>query len=554
MNGNQKEPSQTGSFDFFHDRAMDAFSKGKLPEAERLCLNARALQPDHVGVLNLLGQVYLGQQRPTDAVNVFSRAVALGVPRPNLYFNLALAQQAAGLVNEAIESVRSAIALDPAVPLLHAKLGQLLLLANSTQEAITALRHALQLDPKSVPVRLNLAQALTDMGEANSAETVTREALSLNPKDATAHRMLGRIYQQNGQFIEAAKSFQTAIQIQPNAVAAYFALAYSKKLTSEDVGLIQRMKNLAKMPQLTETDRSLIHYALGKAFDDSGEFVPAAKHFELANRSALSARGTQFDTMLEAAQIEKIIELFPAQVFSRWPGGGSSSKRPIFIVGMIRSGTTLVEQILSRHPDVFAGGELRYWTDNEPRMLLEMVESENPDFAAWVSGYEAELDRISKSSPHVTDKMPLNYWAVGLIHLAYPNAKIIHCRRNPLDNCLSVYVTPFRHAPSFGHDVVNIATGYRQYLHLMDHWRSVLPPATMIDMYYEELVANPETNIRKMVEFCGLEWDEACLDSAANKQGVNTPSQWQVRQPLYRRSVNRWENYKDLLMPILDTF
>lgn len=554
MNGYQKEPGQTGSFDFFHDRAMDAFSKGKLPEAERLCILAQALQPDHVGVLNLIGQVYLGQQRPMDAVSAFSRAVALGVPRPNLYFNLALAQQAAGLVNEAIESVRSAMALDPAVPLLHAKLGQLLLLANATQEAISVLRQALTLDPKSVPVRLNLAQALTDLGEVSAAETLTREALFLNPKDATAHRMLGRILQQNGQFAEAAKSFQTAIQIQPNLVAAYFALTYSKKVTDEDKCLIQRMESLSSAPQLNEADRSLIHYALGKAFDDRGEFSPAAAHFEQANRSALSARGAQFDAALEAAQVERIIDLFPEHVFSRYPDAGSTCRRPIFIVGMIRSGTTLVEQILSRHLDVFAGGELRYWTDNEPRILLEMVENAIPDIGAWVSGYEAELDRISQSATHITDKMPLNYWAVGLIHLAYPNAKIIHCRRNPFDNCLSIYVTPFRHAPSFGHDVVNIATGYRQYLHLMDHWRSVLPPSTMIDMDYEELVDNPETNIRKMVQFCGLEWDQACLDPAANKQGVNTPSQWQVRQPLYRRSVNRWENYKDLLTPILDTF
>ena len=150
--------------------------------------------------------------------------------------------------------------------------------------------------------------------------------------------------------------------------------------------------------------------------------------------------------------------------------------------------------------------------------------------------------------------MPLNFWATGLIHLAYPNAKIIHCRRNPLDNCLSVYVTPFRHAPSFGHDVTTIATGYRQYLHLMEHWRSILPTSTMIDLDYEELVANPQTNIRKMVEFCELEWNEVCLDATANKQGVNTPSQWQVRQPLYRQSVNRWEHYRTLLEPIIESF
>ena len=217
---------------------------------------------------------------------------------------------------------------------------------------------------------------------------------------------------------------------------------------------------------------------------------------------------------------------------------------------MIRSGTTLVEQIISRHSDVRAGGELRYWTENEAKMHFEFA-SQSSNIGEWRAGYETVLDGVSLTAPRVTDKMPLNFWALGLIHLAYPEAKIIHCRRNPLDTCLSIYVTPYRRSPVFGHDFANIGRAYANYLRLMDHWRAVIQETHFLEVDYEDLVAMPQERIHEVIEFLGLDWNDSCLDPDAGNSAVNTPSQWQVRQPLYRNSVNRWQNYAKFLGPLI---
>jgi Flp pilus assembly protein TadD len=554
MRGSEKEPNQTGSFQVFHDQALAAFSAGRFVEAESQCSKALSLQPMHVGALNLLGQIVLAQNRPSEAAALFVRAVSIEPGRPNLFFNLALVQQAEGRLDEAIKSVVAAIAVDPTVPVLHAKLGQLLGMTSSHQEAEKVLRHALKLDPNSVPVRLNLAQALTDLGQVAEAESLTRAALFLKPKDATAHRLLGRIQQLNGRFEEAAASFETAISLQPSQSAAYFALAYSKRVSSTDRDLIKRMDELVGQSSGSEADKGQLHYALGKSFDDLGEYRLAWEHFDRANRIALGsaiAAGHVFDARTESNRVERLMELFPTGLFSKWRGIGSTSKRPIFIVGMIRSGTTLVEQILARHPDVVAGGELKFWTERGPRMLEEITETA-PDLSSWRLAYKAELDRISPSALRITDKMPLNYLALGLIHLAYPDAKIIHCRRDPRDSCLSIYVTPYRKAPEFGHDLQNIAAAYLQYQRLMNHWQSVISDSQLISVDYEALVENPEAEIRRLVDFCDLEWQESCLNPDLTNLPVSTPSQWQVRQPVYRSSVNRWQHYAAYLGPILD--
>ncbi len=550
----EKEPKRIGSFDTFHNRALDLFAKRRFAEAESSCVLAIKIDPDHAGIHNLLGQVYLAQKRSAEAVTCFTRAVHIKPALANLHFNLALAYQADNRIDLAIQSLREAIKIDPGVPALHAKLGQLLSAYNSPVEAVTVLQHALSVDPKSVPIRLNLAQALTDLGLVEEAEKTSRSALFLNPKDPTAHRMLGRVHQLKGQFSDAVGCFETSISLQPVQAAAYFALCYSKRLAEEDRGLIQKMEGLLSGSIQSEADQILLQYALGKSFDDLGEYDRAFEFFSAANtlsKAQRAGKGSRYDPELEAQKVQHVVEMFPSEALS---GRSSGDDRPVFIVGMIRSGTTLVEQILSRHPDCCAGGELRYWLENEPRMHFEWSTKadQQPDIDSWRLGYEVELDRVSVTAPRVTDKMPLNFWALGPILQAYPNAKIIHCRRNPLDTCLSIYVTPFRGGPEFGHDLESIGQAYRHYQQLMSHWRTAIGSSNLLEVDYEELVASPETTTRAMIEFIGLNWDDACLDARKSTHPVNTPSQWQVRQPLYRHSVNRWENYADFLGPVRD--
>ncbi len=543
MSGNSKESSSLDSFNALHDKALQAFKAGRLVDADALCHSAIECIPDDVGVLNLLGQINLGID-PLVALRWFSKAIALSPTLPNLYFNLSLAHQASGRLDLAIESIRKALELDPTVPVLHAKLGHLLCLASAWQEAVIVLRHALKLDSMSIPIRLNLAQALTDLGQIDEAEAIARAALFLNPKEANVHRMLGRVHQLNGKFDEAANCFKAAIKLQPKLAPAYFALAYSKRIESEDRDLMEDMEALIQDAAVPRTDLALLHYGVGKGADDLGEYDLASKHFQLANEIAFNSlvgHGGRYDEMAELEKVSALISNAPTFESLAPVAESSFSDRPIFVVGMIRSGTTLVEQILTRHPEIESAGELPYW-------IKAMHSGQNVE--SHVLGYEAELDRVSISADRIVDKMPLNYQALDTVLRAYPNARIIHCRRHPLDTCLSIFTTPFRQAPNFGHSLDNIALAYRQYLRLMEHWRSILPVSTFLEVDYESLVSDPELNIRQMIQFVDLDWNDRCLGAEFNRRPVNTPSLWQVRQPIYRKSINRWHNYAVLLAPI----
>lgn len=557
MRGNPQEPTRFGSFDALHHRALAVFRQGQLDEAEQLCEKARLLRPADVGILNLLGQIYLAQKRLEASATCFERAVKFNPKLANLHFNLALARQAQGRIGDAINSVEVAISLEPEVPMLHAKLGQLQATFNQPERAVESLRKCLELDPNSIPVRLNLSQALCDLGRLSEAEVVGKSVIALNPQDANAYRLLGRIFQLSGDFENAIKNFERAIELQPDQAPAYYAIAYSKKVGPVDRPFISRMELLAETIDDPGEGKKLLHYAIAKSFDDLGEYDRAIEHFDVANRLALDemrAAGRSYEEEREELKVQRLIEQFSLDFLDHHRDQSHSGARPIFIVGMIRSGTTLVEQILSRHPAIEAAGELGYWVQNVPKMLLELVEEPQaaPDTGRWRSEYEAVLDSISRTSPHITDKMPLNFWALGFIHLAYPHAKIIHVKRDPRDNCISIFLTPFRVAPDFGHDRAHIVHAYHEYQRLMAHWKSVLPASSMVDLEYADLVSNPEANIRAMVEFIGLEWTYACLDPEQSQRAVNTPSQWQVRQPIYRKSVNRWQNYAPYLGPIHD--
>jgi len=557
MRENQKGSEQSGSFGVQHDRALSALQAGAFSEAERLGRLALQLRVGDVGAANIVGQALLAQRKPSDAIPFFQMAIQKSPDQPNLHFNLCLAYQALGRIDFAIASAQQAITLDPKVAVLHSKLGQLMLQANAANDAIPILRHALTLDPKSIPIRINLAQALTDTNDLTEAESVVRATLFLAPNEPTAHRMLGRIYQIRGEFDKAVPCFEKSIQIQPNQAAAYFALSYSRKAEPKDQVIVDAMQGLLRLPAIPESDRMLLDYAIGKSLDDLEQQDQASHYFQKANDLALkslAASDRSYQPQVEHQKIDQIIEQFDEDFIRSSLTGSSNSTRPIFVVGMIRSGTTLVEQTLAKHSEVAAGGELRFWLEHGPQFIAGLSSDTNDwDVSELVSNYQTELDRISASSDFVTDKMPLNFMALGLIHLAFPKAKIIHVRRNPLDTCLSIFVTPYRTSPSFGHQIQNIADAYIQYQRLMDHWRSVIPAENLYEVDYEALVTEPEATSRAMAQFCGLR-SRSGSQAEGQSVPVTTPSLWQVRQPFYKHSIRRWELYRSLLEPILAQF
>ena len=293
----------------------------------------------------------------------------------------------------------------------------------------------------------------------------------------------------------------------------------------------------------------MIQFGLGKAFDDIGEYEQAIRRYNGAN--ALRARSAHFDRAAIARRYDDLIASYDAEDLA-----SSAYRRPlrdeddvpVFIVGLPRSGTTLAEQILSSHPAVAAGGELQFWRVRA--LELRRFVSGAPDPAALsqaADDYFALLRGVGPTAKRVTDKAPLNYEELGLIRLALPGARIVHCRRNPVDTALSIYFTEFASSLGFAFDRGDIVFMYRQYERLMAHWRRILPPDKLLELDYERLVADREAQTRRLVAFAGLEWDDACLEHERNARIVRTASVWQARQPIYTTSVGRWRRYEPWL-------
>lgn len=524
---------------------------GRLAEATKLSRQAVRLNPKDAGSRNNLGLSYLDEHRFDEAASEFLRAIAIKPDIAIFHYNLGLARQFAGRGLDAIAAFREALR-HPSCPVNAAlKLGILAYRYGKLDEALVWLRKAIDAEPRSGEAHVRLGEALLDRGNIEKAKLHLLRALALDERIADAHQLLGVIEQQFGRFDTAISRYEQAIGLQPRFANAYFGIASAKKITPSDSALIEGMSDLVMDQGLTDQDRSTLHYGLGKAFEDLQKFDQAMRHFDEANAIAfelLRQTGRVISRKIHVANIDRLIANFTSEFFVRNAGIGTDSELPILVVGMIRSGTTLIEQILSRHPEVGAGGELGYWGGKGA--YLHSVES--GDFArrhasSLASDYVDLLRSNAPESPRITDKMPTNFFMLGLIHLVLPNAVIIHCRRNPVDTCLSIYTTRYRNFPDFAHNRENITFYYEEYVRLMAHWRRVLPPNRFLDVDYEELVSNPASMIRRLISFCGLEWHESCLSDLHRERAIATPSNWQARQPIYRTSVGRWRRYKDSL-------
>lgn len=524
---------------------------GQIDAAIAVLLDALRRHPADATLHSDLGLAYLHGHRLAEAVASLQRAVALDPKLAAAFYNLACALERQRRFGEALAAYARAVALAPALAEAHSRMGNLLHAQGHREQALDCFRRASAAAPGTTVGRLNQVKVLMVEEKSDEAEQMLRTITTTDPGNAEACRLLGNILRETGRFDEAVTWLERAIAVDRTQIAAYHDLVYAKKLTAADRGLIGRMSERLKGADLTTHECTLLHFAIGKGLDDLGEYAAAIEHFDAGNE--LERKGLSFDHALFAAQIDRLIERFTPEFLATHARFGNQDETPVLVLGMPRSGTTLVEQILSSHPRVAGGGELGFWNERAAGVLNAGTGGiAAATVHALARDYLDVLRGVSPQAARVVDKMPFNFLWTGLIRLAFPNASIIHCRRHPIDTCLSIYFTRFATRQDFAYDRDDLAFYYRQYRRLMDHWRHVLAPERFLEIDYENLVDDRATATRRLIAFLRLDWDEACLQPERNTRVVKTASMWQARQPVYRTSVARWRAYEPWLGSLRD--
>ena len=388
--------------------------------------------------------------------------------------------------------------------------------------------------------RLARARASLAEGRDADAEHALRQALTFAPDYMPAIDLLGTMHAEAGRLEEARACYERVTAASPHWAGSYYDLVRCRRITPDDTALMTEMRAALEIPGQHPELCQKVHLALGKACHDLGEFGQAMRHFDAADaqRSRLGA----FDAAAIEARVDRMIAFFTAERFANCSSPAEGDQTPLLIVGLPRSGTTLVEHILSSHPDVQAGGELPFWTGRGARW--ERLTGDATAFLAEAADdYTRLLAALGPHAARVTDKMPLNVFWVGLARLCLPGATIVLVRREPIDIALSIhqtYFNPHVALPTGGDALVRTIRAVER---LADHWRDVLRDERVIEIRYERLVHDPEATIRQLVAGCGLAWDEACLRPQDNARIVRTPSKWQVRQPIAPPTEPSWRRY-----------
>jgi tetratricopeptide (TPR) repeat protein len=505
--------------------AMSHHQDGRLPEAEVVYKQILKLHPNHSDALHLLGVIASQVGKYAIAVELIGKSLVQNAGNAAAHSNLGNALRELGRIDEAITHCEHAIALQPDLAEAHNNLGNALIEQGRLDEAIDRYEHAIALKPDFALAHNNLGSALQEVGRIDEAIGRYEHAIALKPDYAEAHRHL------------AAANFETGQSVEQTAT----------------------IEALLASGVLTKDKEVHLHFALGNLYADGKEYGRAFENYELGNR--IKASLAPFDTDKASRHVDQLIEAFSRDFFDSVAVCGHLSELPVFIVGMPRSGTTLVEQIVSNHPEVCGAGELDFFQRTE--MPIDNRIGASTGYPRCVSGLEEQtakqicteyldcLTQVSKSTSRITDKMPSNFLSLGLISVLFPNARVIHCRRNPLDTCLSNYFQHFITGNLYSYDLHKMAVVYRDYARLMGHWRNVLS-IQLIEVDYEALVHHQEKESRRLIDFMGLDWSPHCLEFYNNERAVRTASSLAVRQPMYTKSVDRWKNYKPYIDVLLE--
>lgn len=493
---------------------------GNIAEAEKSYRRVLALQPDHLGALNNLGELLLRLDQAHKALTPLRRAVAANADIPQSRLNLALALTKATAYHEALVHFDAVIAMRPDWTEGHSQHAKVLASLGRHEEAISILDKAIAAQPPSADYRNDKGVVLAEMGRND----------------------------------EAAEEFKAALQLDSDHARALFNLSTSNN-PGNPAPLLTRIE--ARLTQALPDDeqRLHLHFAAGAFYEKQGDIGRAFAHYERGNR----LRRPDFSASETAGRFARLRRVFNAAFFAGRAGFGAMSNLPVFILGMPRSGTSLVEQIIASHPRAHGAGELRSlnlisaglqrylrlavpYPDCMPKVDRASAQRLGED-------YLAELGRLGSGAARVTDKMPGNFENLGLIASLLPQARVIHCVRDPVETCFSCFTTNFSADQPFAWDLRHLGEYYNEYRRLMAHWKAVLP-LPILDVSYETLVEQPEPTIRALIDFCGLEWDDRCLQPHLTQRTVRTASMAQVRRPIYTTSKRRSGRFAEFLAPL----
>jgi tetratricopeptide (TPR) repeat protein len=530
-------------------RAAEFLQAGRPADAVPSLRQAALLRPSDARVQHDLGLACLEIGLLDESIAAFRRAIAADPRYADAFMRMAIALEKFGDSSAALAAYDRATELKPSLTEAWFRAGALVYTLGHRMEAVGCFRRAAATGAKTRFGKLGAARALLTQDRNAEAEQVLRRALAADPADAMAHDLLGNLLAESGRFDEAYGCFAHAVRIAPLMAGSYYDLVRCRPVTAADEGLLARIEASLRTPGLEIEQRVRVHLAAGKAAEDLKNYELAMQHFDAAD--ALRPSSNSFDSAAFDREIQKLIERCTPQWLARAPQLGNNDFTPVLILGMPRSGTTLVEQIISCHPKAGAGGELNFWNERGAAWHGSCTAQSEAAFLAEVAAqYQALLRSIGPKAARVTDKMPFNFLWAGLIHRACPRATIIHCRRAAIDNALSIHQTLFHPTLALPTGGEKLVAYFRSYERITHHWRAVLPSDRYLEVNYEELTRDAEPVIRRIIGGCGLTWDEACLHPERNTRVVKTPSKWQTRQPIYRHSVERWRRYEPWLGPL----
>jgi tetratricopeptide (TPR) repeat protein len=556
MNQERTIPTEQAIFE-----AQQLEARNQLAEAETLYKQIIRQQPFAHAAYHGLGIIAFKANRLELAIQYIEKAIAIEAGISLYHRNLGELYRRTGNIPQAIAGGENATRLNPADSEALYNLGLAYADAGQYEKAVNAYQRVIRLNNKHGLAYNNLGSCLEKTGNMKAAEAAYLNAIAINPAHAEAQNNLGAIYSEQGKLDEARTCFRAAIKAQPLFVDPHYNISSLKSYTPDDEHLLSLQQLKAQETRLPLKDKIRLNFALGKALEDSGQHEQAFTAYHAGN--TLQHQHLPYNEASDESISTRIKATFTPELFARLRDIGSQDKTPIFIVGMPRSGTTLIEQVLASHGSIYGAGELPHLDKlvteaGQGQFVTDWINTASPEQLQQRLPQLGNLyvksvrNECRSDAAHISDKMPANFFYIGLIKLILPNAKIIHAMRDPMDSCLSCYGRLFNNGMAFTYNLETLGRYYVRYIELMRHWHSVLPAGSILDVRYEDTVGDFEQQAKRIIDYLELPWNDSCLEFYNNPRAVKTASVAQVRKPIYGSSVARAERFGDRLQPLLD--